>query len=146
MRPSCGRDLKALSKKGIEALTISLINSFANGDHEQKVAQIAKEVMPDIPISLSSEIVPEMQEYERTITTVANSYVRPKVQTYVHNLGKQLQKTMKHGPAARPAIRRWAGVGEGRRGLPGEPADERARRAASPARSGWPSSPASRIC
>ncbi|MDH4021881.1 MAG: hydantoinase/oxoprolinase family protein, partial [Gammaproteobacteria bacterium] len=88
------RSLKALSKKGIEALTVSLINSFANSDHEQKVARIAKEVMPGIPISLSSEIVPEMQEYERTITTVANSYVRPKVQTYVHNLGKQLQKTM----------------------------------------------------
>ncbi len=88
------RSLNALSKKGIEALTISLINSFANGDHEQQVARIAKKVMPGIPISLSSEIVPEMQEYERTITTVANSYVRPKVQTYVNSLGKQLQKTM----------------------------------------------------
>ena len=88
------RDLKALSKKGIEALTISLINSFANGSHEQQVARIAKEVMPDIPVSLSSEIVPEMQEYERTITTVANSYVRPKVETYVRNLHRQLQKTM----------------------------------------------------
>lgn len=88
------RDLKALGKKGIEALTISLINSFANGDHEVQVAKIAKEVMPDIPVSLSSEIVPEMQEYERTITTVANSYVRPKVETYVRNLHRQLQKTM----------------------------------------------------
>ena len=88
------RDLKALSKKGIEALTISLINSFANGDHEVQVAKIAKQVMPDIPISLSSEIVPEMQEYERTLTTVANSYVRPKVETYVRNLHRQLQKTM----------------------------------------------------
>lgn len=88
------RDLKALNKKGIEALTISLINSFANGDHEVQVAKIAKEIMPNIPISLSSEIVPEMQEYERTITTVANSYVRPKVETYVRNLHRQLQKTM----------------------------------------------------
>ncbi|MEO7385514.1 MAG: hydantoinase/oxoprolinase family protein [Gammaproteobacteria bacterium] len=88
------RDLKALGKKGIEALTISLINSFANGNHEVQVARIAKEVMPNIPISLSSEIVPEMQEYERTITTVANSYVRPKVETYVRNLHRQLQKTM----------------------------------------------------
>ncbi len=89
------RDLKALGKKGIEALTISLINSFANDAHEKQVGRIAAEVMPGIPISLSSEIVPEMQEYERTITTVANSYVRPKVESYVRSLGRQLQKTMK---------------------------------------------------
>jgi N-methylhydantoinase A len=88
------RDLKALGKKGIEALTISLINSFANPDHEKQVAKIAAEVLPGVPISMSSEIVPEMQEYERTITTVANSYVRPKVETYVRNLSRQLQKTM----------------------------------------------------
>lgn len=89
------RDLKALGKKGIEALTISLINSFANDAHEKQVAKIAAEVLPGIPVSLSSEIVPEMQEYERTITTVANSYVRPKVESYVHNLQRQLQKSMK---------------------------------------------------
>ncbi len=88
------RDLKALSKKGVEALTISLINSFANPDHEQRVGKIAREIMPDIPVSLSYDIVPEMQEYERTITTVANSYVRPKVETYVRNLQKNLRKTM----------------------------------------------------
>ncbi|MBL8226146.1 MAG: hydantoinase/oxoprolinase family protein [Chromatiales bacterium] len=89
------RDLKALGKKGIEALTISLINSFANPEHEKQVAKVAAEVLPGIPVSISSEIVPEMQEYERTITTVANSYVRPKVETYVRNLHKQVSKTMK---------------------------------------------------
>ena len=88
------RDLKALKKKGIEALTISLINSYANGDHEKEVAKIAREVMPEVPVSLSSDIVPEMQEYERTITTVANSYVRPKVQTYVNNLKRETKKLM----------------------------------------------------
>jgi N-methylhydantoinase A len=89
------KDLKALGKKGIEALTISLINSFANAEHEKQVAKIAAQVLPGIPVSISSEIVPEMQEYERTITTVANSYVRPKVQTYVKNLHKQVSRTMK---------------------------------------------------
>lgn len=88
------RDLKALKKKGIEALTISLINSYANGDHEKEVAKVAREVMPDVPVSISSDIVPEMQEYERTITTVANSYVRPKVQTYVNNLKRETKKLM----------------------------------------------------
>jgi N-methylhydantoinase A len=88
------KDLKALGKKGIEALTISLINSFVNPEHEKQVAKIAAEVLPGVPVSISSEIVPEMQEYERTITTVANSYVRPKVETYVRNLHKQVAKTM----------------------------------------------------
>jgi N-methylhydantoinase A len=46
--------------------------------------------MPGIPVSLSSEVVPEMQEYERAVTTVANSYVRPVVQRYVHNLQTKL--------------------------------------------------------
>ena len=52
--------------------------------------------MPKIPVSLSSEVVPEMQEYERTITTVANSYVRPKVAEYVKNLQNGLKRRMKN--------------------------------------------------
>jgi len=88
------KDLQGLKKKGIEALTVSLINSFANSEHEKGVAKVAKEVMPDVPVSLSSDVVPEMQEYERTITTVANSYIHPKVSTYIHNLKRELKKKM----------------------------------------------------
>jgi N-methylhydantoinase A len=77
--------LRELRKKNIEALTVSLINSFANDSHEKRIARIAAEELPGIPVSLSSEVVPEMQEYERTVTTVANSYVRPKVSRYVRN-------------------------------------------------------------
>jgi N-methylhydantoinase A len=83
-------DLKALGEKKIEALTVSLINSFANDMHERRIKEIAEEVLPGIPVSLSSQVVPEMQEYERTVTTVANSYVRPRVQKYVHNLQSKL--------------------------------------------------------
>lgn len=86
--------LTHLSSVGIEALTISLINSFANPVHEIRVAEIAKEVMPDIPVSISSAVIPEMQEYERTITTVANSYVRPVVSGYINNLQKELDARM----------------------------------------------------
>ncbi|RMF97228.1 MAG: hydantoinase/oxoprolinase family protein [Gammaproteobacteria bacterium] len=89
------RELKRLKKKGIEALTISLINSFANPANEKAVAKVARKVFGrGMPISLSSEVVPEMQEYERTITTVANSYVRPKVEKYVRNLTRELKKRM----------------------------------------------------
>ncbi len=89
------KKLKALKKRGIEALTISLINSYSNGKHEQQVRKVAQKVMPKIPISISSEIIPEMQEYERTITTVANSYVRPVVAKYINNLRKELKFRMK---------------------------------------------------
>ena len=87
-------ELGKLAGRGVEALTVSLINSFANPSHEQQVREVAERVLPGVPVSLSSEVVPEMQEYERTITTVANSYVRPKVSTYVRNLQAQLDETM----------------------------------------------------
>ena len=84
--------LRGLKAKKIEALTVSLINSFANDSHEKRVRQIANEELPGIPVSLSSEVVPEMQEYERTVTTVANSYVRPRVARYVKNLRSKLNQ------------------------------------------------------
>ena len=86
--------LKALSGAGIEALTVSLMNAYANGVHEQRVQQIAESVFPGIPISISSEVVPEMYEYERTETTVVNSYIRPVVSNYIENLESELNRRM----------------------------------------------------
>ena len=82
--------LGKLKKKGIEALSISLINSYANGDHEQRIAEIAAEELPGIPVSRSSVVLPELREYERTITTVANAYVQGQVSRYVGNLESKL--------------------------------------------------------
>lgn len=82
--------LRRLAGSGIQALTISLINSYANPNHELRLAEIAEQELPGIPISLSSQVLPEMREYERTITTVANSYVQPEVSRYVGNLGASL--------------------------------------------------------
>ncbi len=87
-------DLRYLKGRDIEALTVSLINSFTNSANEQRVKAIAEQEMPGIPVSTSSEVIPEMQEYERTVTTVANSYVRPKVQMYVNNLQRELEASM----------------------------------------------------
>ncbi|MDE0971412.1 MAG: hydantoinase/oxoprolinase family protein [Arenicellales bacterium] len=88
------QSLKALSQQGIEALTVSLMNAYANGTHEERVRQIADSIFPDIPISISSEVVPEMYEYERTETTVVNSYIRPVVSTYIENLEAELNRRM----------------------------------------------------
>lgn len=84
-------DLTALKARGgIEALTICFMNAYINGAHEQQARDIAREIFTDIPISISSDVVPEMQEYERTETTVVNSYVRPEVERYVNNLQNAL--------------------------------------------------------
>ena len=89
------KDLKALADSGgVEALTICLLNSYVNGSHEFDVRDVAQEVFGDIPISVSSEVVPEMQEYERTETTVVNSYVRPQVSKYVTNLKASLEERL----------------------------------------------------
>jgi len=88
------QEIAKLQNQGIEAMTISLINSFANDVHEKRLREIVQELMPSIPVSISSEVIPEMQEYERTITTVANSYVRPEVETYISNLQTELDNKM----------------------------------------------------
>jgi N-methylhydantoinase A len=84
--------LTYLKGQGVEAITVSLINAYASGAHEARIGKIAAEVLPDIPVSLSHEVLPEMQEYERTLTTVANASVRPVVGKYVSNLRNRLAK------------------------------------------------------
>lgn len=83
--------LMQLKAQNIEALTISLVNAFVNGAHEQRIAALAAEIMPDIPLSMSHVVLPEIQEYERTLTTVANAAVRPVMRRYVGNLRARLR-------------------------------------------------------
>jgi N-methylhydantoinase A len=82
--------LTTLKSQGVEAITVSLINAYVNGDHESKVGKLAAEIMPGVPVSLSHEILPEMQEYERTLTTVTNAAVRPVVSKYISSLRSKL--------------------------------------------------------
>jgi N-methylhydantoinase A len=85
------KNLKRLAEEKVEAITICLINSYMNDAHERRVAAICAEELPGIPVSLSADILPEMQEYERALTTVANSAVRPTVSRYVGNLEAALK-------------------------------------------------------
>ena len=83
-------NLKRLAEEKVEAITVCLINSYMNDIHERRVAEICAEELPGIPVSVSADILPEMQEYERALTTVANSAVRPTVSRYVANLEREL--------------------------------------------------------
>ena len=82
--------LRDLKDAGVEAITVSLMNAYVNGAHEKRIGEIAHETMQDVPVSLSHEVLPEMQEYERTLSTVANAAVRPVVGKYVSNLRHRL--------------------------------------------------------
>ena len=84
--------LAHLRDLGVDAVTVALINSFANPAHERRIAELVAREIPGVPISLSSVILPEIREYERTLTTVANSYVRPTVSRYLASLEKALQR------------------------------------------------------
>jgi N-methylhydantoinase A len=80
------KDLEVLKRGGVEAVTVSLINAYSNGVHERQVRAVVESELPGIPVSISSEVIPEMGEYERAETTVVNSYVRPVVSRYLENL------------------------------------------------------------
>ena len=84
------KQLRKLKSQGIEALSVSLINSYTNDAHEKRIGELAAEELPGIAVSLSSDVLPELREYERTITTVANAYVQPQVNKYMRHLEAQL--------------------------------------------------------
>ncbi len=79
-----------LRERGVQAVAVSFLHSFRNPTHEQRVAEILAEEAPDITVSLSSEVAPEIREYERTSTTLANVYVRPLVERYLLVLKERL--------------------------------------------------------
>ncbi len=86
------RAIEELRDSGVEALTVSLMNSFANPVHEDALQQIVREVAPDLPVSFSSQIMPEFREYERAVTTAMNAYVAPALKLYLGNLKSQLSE------------------------------------------------------
>ena len=87
---------RPIAKEKPDAVTISLINSFANPVHEEAAKRVVTKLLPDISVSISSEVLPELMEYERTITTVVNSYVEPSVRHYLGNLLQSLERKAQH--------------------------------------------------
>lgn len=73
------------------SVAVGLIHSYANNDHELRVRDALTKVLPDIDISLSSEVSPQMREYERFNTVCANAYVKPLMRGYLHRLVERLQ-------------------------------------------------------
>ena len=81
-----------LRARGVATVAVCFINAYANPANEQRMQEILEEELPDVSISTSSEILPEIFEYERFSTTVANAVLSPLVGGYVQRLGKRLKK------------------------------------------------------
>ena len=85
------RAIERIAREGVESVAVCLLHSYANPEHEQYIAQALRERVPQVNLTLSSELLPEMKEYERTSTTVINGYVRPVVERYLGLLTEGLQ-------------------------------------------------------
>ncbi len=83
--------IPVLHAKGVDSVAVGLLHAYANPVHERRVAEILREGLPDLWISLSSDVCPEVREYERQSTTVANAYVRPKMAGYLVDLERRLR-------------------------------------------------------
>ena len=82
--------IPVLRQEKVESIAIGLLHAFVNPIHEQRIKTILAQELSDIPISLSSEVSPEMREWERFSTTVANAYVQPMMARYLHQLESDL--------------------------------------------------------
>jgi N-methylhydantoinase A len=84
-------ELARLRSWGVDSIAVCLINAYANPVHEERVRDLIRAEAPQIDVSISSQILREMREYERTSTTVINAYVKPVVQRYVSSLVRSLE-------------------------------------------------------
>ncbi|WP_428265642.1 hydantoinase/oxoprolinase family protein [Haliangium sp.] len=83
---------------GIEAVGVCLIHAYANGAHERRVREILAEEVPALTVSLSHEVLPEYREYERTMTTLVDAYVKPVMARYMSNVSQRLDPAVSKKP------------------------------------------------
>ena len=87
----CEALAKKLAKANYESIAIGLLHSYVNDSHEKQIADIFRQHMPSVLVSLSSSVSPQMREYERFNTTIANAYIQPLMKAYLDRLKGRLQ-------------------------------------------------------
>jgi len=80
-----------IAEAGYHSVAIGLIHSYANSTHEQMIREVLAKRLPDVMVSLSSEVSPQMREYERFNTVVANAYIKPLMKSYLSRLEGRLR-------------------------------------------------------
>jgi N-methylhydantoinase A len=83
--------VEQIAVAGYESVAIGLLHSYLNDAHERLVADVVADLMPDVMVSLSCEVSPQMREYERFNTTVANAYIKPQMKSYLGRLRGRMQ-------------------------------------------------------
>lgn len=89
--------IEALRREAVESAAICFLHAYANGAHERKARDIVSAALPGLAISISSEVCPEIREYERTSTTVVNAYVQPLMSDYLARMEVLLTDLGFHG-------------------------------------------------
>jgi len=95
---SVTRALDLIAAQNIEALAIGFLHSFTNPEHEQRVGEAVARRLPNVTVSLSSDVSPEMREYERFSTACANAYLQPLIGSYLSKLARELEQSGFHCP------------------------------------------------
>jgi N-methylhydantoinase A len=83
---------EAFKREEVGAIAVGLMHSYANPAHERRIEALLAEHLPGVPVSISSEVCPEIREYDRISTTVANAYVRPLMRGYLERVEQRLKK------------------------------------------------------
>ncbi|MEV7036718.1 hydantoinase/oxoprolinase family protein [Amycolatopsis sp. NPDC051061] len=83
---------RELVDRGVEAVAVCFLHAFTNPAHERRAAELLAEVAPGLRVALSSDVVPEIREFERTSTTVANVYVQDLTERYLRDLERRLRR------------------------------------------------------
>ncbi|MCP4362498.1 MAG: hydantoinase/oxoprolinase family protein [Chloroflexi bacterium] len=89
-RQQAQQTIRSLLDNNVESIAVCLLNSFENPDHEQVIKEIIAQEAPQLSVSISYEVLPQIREYERTSTTVANAYVKPLTESYLRRLSDRL--------------------------------------------------------
>jgi N-methylhydantoinase A len=89
--PSLARAIDLIASQQIEAVAVGLLHSFTNPDHERRVRDEIARRLPQVPVTISSEVSPEMREYERFSTACANAYIQPLMGRYLAGLERELK-------------------------------------------------------
>jgi N-methylhydantoinase A len=95
---ACIALLRRLQEQRFPVIAISLLHAYANPLHEQRLKALCEQYLPDTPLSVSSEVLPQFREYERTMATVLNAYVLPHVGSYYGRLDRRMHDMHIHAP------------------------------------------------
>jgi N-methylhydantoinase A len=97
-RRSLDRAIAALEAAGVQSVAVCYLHSYRDGRHEQLTRAALTRALPGVHVSLSSEVLPQIKEYERVCTTVVNAYVGPILAEYLARLGRRLGEAGYRGP------------------------------------------------